>query len=124
MSLTIYAAIAVPTHTPHPSNHSLQWSADGQLVLITKNAVYILVSIYRAPRVALRVLTGVGKTPAPGITFDIASAVKNPVAAMQRVGEAAAPPLGLFRTMLEFEKGVLHHWPVDCQGSRHYYLCT
>jgi hypothetical protein len=39
----IYASLAVPTSAA-PSATCLQWTADGQLILVTKNAVHILVS--------------------------------------------------------------------------------
>ena len=41
--LPVYAALTIPTVTAYPSVNCLQWSADGQLCFVSKNAVHILV---------------------------------------------------------------------------------
>lgn len=42
-SLSIFTTLSIPTVTSHPSLKTVQWSADGQLAFVTKNAVIILV---------------------------------------------------------------------------------
>jgi hypothetical protein len=42
--VTVYTASSVPAATSHPTLNSLQWTEDGQLLLVTKTAVHILVS--------------------------------------------------------------------------------
>ncbi|KDQ50704.1 hypothetical protein JAAARDRAFT_199699 [Jaapia argillacea MUCL 33604] len=93
LKLPIYTALSVPTTTTHPSIRCLQWSGDGQVLLCTKSALYIL-------------------TPDPGINFDTPSVIKAP---MDKERSNTTEPLGWFRTMIEFEKLILHQWPLDSQ---------
>ncbi|KIM44974.1 hypothetical protein M413DRAFT_442941 [Hebeloma cylindrosporum] len=72
---SVYGAIALPTATSIPSHRCLQWSADGQLCLVTKNAVVIL-------------------TPDHGINFDADSALKSS-------SSSGGIPFGWFKTMIE-----------------------
>lgn len=39
----LHTALNIPTAIAHPAIHSLQWSCDGQLLFLTKTAIYILV---------------------------------------------------------------------------------
>ena len=41
--LPVYTALTIPTVTAYPSVYCLQWSSDGQLCFVSKNAVHILV---------------------------------------------------------------------------------
>jgi hypothetical protein len=46
-SLQIHATLNLPTATCHPLLNCMQWSPEGQLVIVAKNAAYILVKINR-----------------------------------------------------------------------------
>jgi len=41
----VYTASSIPAAASYPAINSLQWNEDGQLLYLTKNAVYILVSM-------------------------------------------------------------------------------
>ena len=41
--LPIFTTLSIPTVTSYPSLKTVQWSADGQLAFVTKNAVIVLV---------------------------------------------------------------------------------
>ncbi|KZV69295.1 hypothetical protein PENSPDRAFT_633282 [Peniophora sp. CONT] len=78
---------------PHPSAHSLQWTAEGQLAFLGKNAIYIL-------------------TPALGLNIDVSSAVKNAPSKLNTV----TTPLPWLKTVIEQDKrNLYYHWPSDSQ---------
>ena len=111
----IYAAIPVPTSATAPSTTCLQWTADGQLIVATKTAVYVLASTTFLGR-SFTMLTCVAyKTPDLGIAFESQYSVRTPSPGEPQPAEEAAA-LGLFRTMIEVDKNVLHHWPIECRG--------
>jgi len=43
--ITVYSTSSVTATASHPTINALQWTDDGQLLFLTKTAVYILVSI-------------------------------------------------------------------------------
>ncbi|KAI0030073.1 putative zinc-finger of transcription factor IIIC complex-domain-containing protein [Vararia minispora EC-137] len=94
MSLvSVYSALELPAFSPHPSVTCLQWTAEGQLLYLSKNAVFIL-------------------TPALGINADTSSAVKT----CPTKGNTAMRPLAWLKTVIEPDKRALYyHWPVDSQ---------
>ncbi|TDL24008.1 hypothetical protein BD410DRAFT_767896 [Rickenella mellea] len=87
----ILTAVNVPTVAPQPSPNCLQWSGDGQLVVCTKAAVYLL-------------------TPDLGVYFD-PGAVLNASLGKQ----ASRDTLGWFRTLIEFDKVDEQQWPAETQ---------
>jgi hypothetical protein len=44
--ITVYATSSVTAAASLPTINALQWTEDGQLLFLTKTAVYILVSIF------------------------------------------------------------------------------
>ncbi|KAK0478287.1 hypothetical protein IW261DRAFT_217115 [Armillaria novae-zelandiae] len=54
----VHTALNLPTATSHPSANCVQWSSDGQVVITTKSAVYIM-------------------TPDHGINFDTTSLLRS-----------------------------------------------
>ncbi|KAF8192909.1 hypothetical protein BJ912DRAFT_961343 [Pholiota molesta] len=84
-SLSIFTTLNIPTVTSHPSLKSVQWSADGQVSFITKNAVVIL-------------------TPDHGINFDNDSVIKS----TPNKDDSA---LGWFKTMIQHDQAVPMKWP-------------
>ncbi|KAF9479133.1 hypothetical protein BDN70DRAFT_709576 [Pholiota conissans] len=85
LSLSVYTTLNIPTVTSHPSLKSVQWSADGQVSFITKNAVVIL-------------------TPDHGINFDTDSVIKS-------TPSKNDPALGWFKTMIQHDQTVPMKWP-------------
>ncbi|EIN09445.1 hypothetical protein PUNSTDRAFT_119933, partial [Punctularia strigosozonata HHB-11173 SS5] len=94
-SHTVYTALNVPTHASFPSSACLQWSPDGQVILCTKSAVYIL-------------------TPEDGLSLDTALAVRTPVA-KDNIWMTNATNLAWYMTMIELGKGITYQWPAECQ---------
>ncbi|TFK52028.1 hypothetical protein OE88DRAFT_1718706 [Heliocybe sulcata] len=90
--LKTYASLVVPTSTTHPSADCLQWSADGQALLTTKSALYIL-------------------TPDAGINFDSSSVIRPIPGKGNKDGDTKS--LAWFRTMIEFGKAIVYQWPLD-----------
>ncbi len=43
--ITVYTTSSITAAASHPTTNTLQWTEDGQLLFLTKTAVYILVSI-------------------------------------------------------------------------------
>lgn len=62
---------------------------------MTKSAIYVL-------------------TPDAGVNFDSSSAIKSTAGKSPETSEGTST-LGWFRTMIEFEKAIVHQWPVDSQ---------
>ncbi|KAG9016781.1 hypothetical protein FRB90_002158 [Tulasnella sp. 427] len=74
---------------------SVWWSEDGQLLVLTQNAIYIL-------------------TPDLGIFFDPDSAVS----ATPTITSVEPPPkLGWYRTMLSVDKSTPNVWALDCENQ-------
>ncbi|KJA14204.1 hypothetical protein HYPSUDRAFT_195326 [Hypholoma sublateritium FD-334 SS-4] len=84
-SLPIFTTLSIPTVTSHPSLKTVQWSADGQLAFVTKNAVIVL-------------------TPDHGINFDNDSVIKS-------TPSKDDPALGWFKTMIQHDQAVPIKWP-------------
>ena len=103
----VYTSFNIPTVITHPSARCLQWSDDGQLCLVTKSAVHILVSIsviYRRCRLKC------AQTPDHGINFSTPADVKSPIP------DEGDRPLGWYRTMIETARTQTHSWPSLNQG--------
>ncbi|KAI0064060.1 hypothetical protein BV25DRAFT_1869513 [Artomyces pyxidatus] len=90
---TVHTALSIPIATSYPSINCLQWTEDGQLLLQTKTAIYIL-------------------TPDFGVNFDPASTIT-----AQPKNNEAAKPLGWFRTMIGIDRRAeaIYAWPADSQ---------
>ncbi|KDQ13011.1 hypothetical protein BOTBODRAFT_56326 [Botryobasidium botryosum FD-172 SS1] len=86
-TLQTYTALTVLT-AGNPSSRTLQWSEDGQLLLMTWHAVYIL-------------------TPDLGITFDLGSTI---CARPETGHNDTAEPLKWFRTLVELQRALAHPW--------------
>jgi hypothetical protein len=56
------------------------------------------------------------QTPDDGTAVHPDAAVKNPFVNEEGPGESRAP-LGFFKTMIEFDRAVAHHWPTLTTGS-------
>ncbi|KAI9510017.1 putative zinc-finger of transcription factor IIIC complex-domain-containing protein [Russula earlei] len=91
--VTVYTASSVPAAASHPAINSLQWTEDGQLLFLTKIAVYIL-------------------TPDLGVNCCSASEVAT---TQLKEGGPRANTLGWFRTVLELDRRSFHHWPSESQ---------
>ncbi|ETW79260.1 hypothetical protein HETIRDRAFT_478665 [Heterobasidion irregulare TC 32-1] len=91
--MTVHDALTIPAAGSQPSINCLQWTNDGQILFLTKTAIYII-------------------TPDAGINFDSSSTIK-----ASKMNDDAAPtkPLSLFRTMIEYDRIIACHWPVDSQ---------
>ncbi|KIP09279.1 hypothetical protein PHLGIDRAFT_505344 [Phlebiopsis gigantea 11061_1 CR5-6] len=91
----ILTALGLPAVSSFPSAECLQWSDDGQAVLLTRNAIYIM-------------------TPEPGIAVDTSSVVKQNLDRSLTLN--SQKPIGWLRTMIEGDKGAnLHQWVLTCQ---------
>ncbi|VDC03351.1 unnamed protein product [Peniophora sp. CBMAI 1063] len=78
---------------PHPSPTCLEWTSEGQLVLLGKNAIYIL-------------------TPDLGLQLNTSSAVKAIPSKLNTISK----PLPWLKTVLEQDKrNLYYHWPSDTQ---------
>lgn len=110
ISLPVYAALTIPTVTAYPSVNCLQWSADGQLCFVSKNAVHILVykRFYDLPTVIFLKKESI-QTPDPGINFDSTSVVKS-------TPSKDDPALGWFKTMVQRDTAMPISWPDYSQG--------
>ncbi|TFK90124.1 hypothetical protein K466DRAFT_638963 [Polyporus arcularius HHB13444] len=84
------SAVSVP-----PSVKCLQFSQDGQAILLTKYAVYIL-------------------TPDTGVSIELSSVIKQAPDSSKSPSRSTRP-LGWLRTMVEFDRSLAHQWPNDSQ---------
>ncbi|KAI0794108.1 transcription factor IIIC subunit delta N-term-domain-containing protein [Fomes fomentarius] len=75
-----------------PSTRCLQFSQDGQAILLTKHAVFIL-------------------TPDTGACVELSSVFQQ---ASDPKSSCATRPLGWLRTMVEFDRSLTHQWAADC----------
>ena len=108
--LPVYAALAIPTVTAYPSISCLQWSADGQLCFVSKNAVHILVHYIFMTYLSVSILNESIQTPDPGINFDSSSVVKS-------TPSKDDPALGWFKTMIQRDTALPISWPDYSQGG-------
>ncbi|KAH9943814.1 transcription factor IIIC subunit delta N-term-domain-containing protein [Amylocystis lapponica] len=92
--LMIYTALSLPAVSASPSANCLRWTGDGQLVMLTKSAVYILVLHFR-------------------LLFSSSDFNRSPIDTENL--HNGVPPIGWLRTMIEFDKTLAHQWPADCQ---------
>ncbi|PCH44432.1 hypothetical protein WOLCODRAFT_105111 [Wolfiporia cocos MD-104 SS10] len=77
-----------------PSSYCIRWTGDGQLLVLTKTAIYIL-----TPDIAIHI----------GTPSQIKQALDG-----RNIPENPAT-ISWFRTMIGFDKTLAHHWPADCQ---------
>lgn len=47
MAPPTYGVISIGHLAPYPSSSGVQWSTEGQALILTKNAVYILVRLFK-----------------------------------------------------------------------------
>ncbi|KAL7280333.1 hypothetical protein ACG7TL_005250 [Trametes sanguinea] len=92
--LQMLAALRLPSVTISPSAKGLQFSGDGQVILLTKYAVYIL-------------------TPDAGVNVELSSVMKQ--ALESDTPSQSAQSLGWLRTVVEFDRALTQQWPSDCQ---------
>ncbi|GBE86530.1 hypothetical protein SCP_0904090 [Sparassis crispa] len=92
--LPIFTALTLPGVSALPSVNCMQWTGDGQLVVLTKYAVYIL-------------------TPDVGIHVEPSTAAKRTLDVENAPN--ISRPVKWVKTMIEYEKALLHQWPADCQ---------
>ncbi|OSD04865.1 hypothetical protein PYCCODRAFT_1443665 [Trametes coccinea BRFM310] len=94
--LQMLAALRLPSVTISPSAKGLQFSGDGQVILLTKYAVYILVytssASYQSCLIDAYLDSGRWYTPSQ-----------------------SAQSLGWLRTVVEFDRALTQQWPSDCQ---------
>ncbi|EKM55654.1 uncharacterized protein PHACADRAFT_209176 [Phanerochaete carnosa HHB-10118-sp] len=89
-SYPILTALSLPAVSTFPSAGCIQWSADGQAILLSKSAIYIL-------------------TPEPGIAVDESSVIKQTLDRTLTIG--GQKPIGWLRTMLgNGKESDLHVW--------------
>ncbi|OCH96338.1 hypothetical protein OBBRIDRAFT_787420 [Obba rivulosa] len=92
--MAIPTALSLPAVWALPLAKCLQWSGDGQILMMTKSAVYIL-------------------TPDAGVRVDAASVIRQ--APELENSQHSIKPLGWLRTMIEYDRMLAHYWPADCQ---------
>ncbi|KAI0766669.1 putative zinc-finger of transcription factor IIIC complex-domain-containing protein [Trametes elegans] len=92
--LAVYTTLSLPSVSIPPSVKSLHFSDDGQAVLLTKYAVYVL-------------------TPDAGVNVEQSSVTKQTLDS--KLPPRGAPPLGWLRTLVEFDRSFTHQWPAECQ---------
>ncbi|KAI0642097.1 putative zinc-finger of transcription factor IIIC complex-domain-containing protein [Trametes meyenii] len=92
--VSVFTTLGLPSVSIAPSVRGLQFSEDGQAMLLTKYAVYIL-------------------TPDAGVNVELSSVMKQ---ALDFKSPSRSPqPLGWLRTIAEFDRSLVHQWPIDCQ---------
>ncbi|KAL5531750.1 hypothetical protein ACEPAG_4627 [Sanghuangporus baumii] len=93
----IFTALNLSAPGPHPSISCAQWSGDGQLVVCTKSAVFIL-------------------TPDLGINFENPSLLKTDRRNLQEHGSKdPGLDLGWHRNLIELDRNIAHSWASDTQ---------
>ncbi|KZT09847.1 uncharacterized protein LAESUDRAFT_721997 [Laetiporus sulphureus 93-53] len=90
----VFSALSLPAVSASPSAKCIQWTGDGQLLLLTKSAVYIL-------------------TPDIGIKAE--KSVRTQDLADAEHAQRSLRSMSWSRTMVAFDKTLVHHWPADCQ---------
>ncbi|KAH9840069.1 transcription factor IIIC subunit delta N-term-domain-containing protein [Rhodofomes roseus] len=78
-----------------PSAKCLQWTADGQLLVLTKSAVHIL-------------------TPHVGMSNELTSTVEH-TEGKEQDPSRNVKRTGWLRTMIGIDKALVYQWPADCQ---------
>ncbi|KAI0048739.1 hypothetical protein FA95DRAFT_1517013 [Auriscalpium vulgare] len=89
---TVHTALNIAIAASYPSINCLRWTEDGQILFLTKTAVYIMTSDL-------------------GVNIDSSSAVRSRPAGQSETSK----DLGWFRTIIELDKRAFHHWPSDSQ---------
>ncbi|KAF7324606.1 hypothetical protein MKEN_00501900 [Mycena kentingensis (nom. inval.)] len=94
----VYSSLTVPV-APATSFGGIQWTADGQVLFLTKLALYIM-------------------TPDHGLSFDPAAKIK---AQLRPVKKSASDPqtdvelISWYRTLVQFDRPVDYRWPEQSQ---------
>lgn len=112
----MYTASSFTAAASHPTVNALQWTEDGQLLFLTKTALYILVSIVPLASYPTFSYNERVKTPDLGVKFRSTSSVTS---TKPKDSVSGANALGWFRTVLELDRRSFHHWPTESQGKRH-----
>ena len=116
-ALPLLTTLSLPAVTTFPSVHSLQWTADGQVILLTSSSVFVLVSydLLDYASFSLMLLT---QTPDPGISVENSSVIKQPLDEI-RMKMGSHKPVGWLRTMIEWGKtSEMFPWAAECAGIR------
>ncbi|KAI0741644.1 transcription factor IIIC subunit delta N-term-domain-containing protein [Daedaleopsis nitida] len=92
--LPLPTALNLSAMSVSPSVKALQFSQDGQAILLTKYAVYIL-------------------TPDTGVSVELSSVVQQASDSKSRTSHGTRP-LRWLRTLVEFDRSLAHQWPTDC----------
>jgi general transcription factor 3C polypeptide 4 len=109
----ILTALSLPAVSTFPSADCIQWSGDGQVVVTSRYAIYILVSKAFIIFVSCSLSN---QTPDPGINVDSSSVVKQDLD--KSLTLETHRPIGWLTTMIEGNKGAgMHQWVLDSQGS-------
>ncbi|TBU30572.1 putative zinc-finger of transcription factor IIIC complex-domain-containing protein [Dichomitus squalens] len=91
--LPLPTVLGLPAVSVSPSVQGLQFSQDGQAVLLTKYAVYILT---------------------PDLGVNVHSSVIKKITDIKPSPRGIVRPLGWLRTMIEYDRSLPHQWPIDC----------
>lgn len=98
----VYTILNLPTVITFPSPRCLQWTSDGQLIFVTKSAVYVLVGSTSCFETFRRNYDPLNEqTPDHGINVDNESLVKSSIP-KALLGDQEA--IGWFRTMVHDSK--------------------
>ncbi|EMD39169.1 hypothetical protein CERSUDRAFT_46938 [Gelatoporia subvermispora B] len=92
--MAVPTALSLPAVWAPPSAKCLQWSGDGQILLVTRSAVYIL-------------------TPDAGVRVGATSIIRQ--APELEDSQYGIKQLGWLRTMIEYDKTLAYYWPAECQ---------
>ncbi|KAF7303878.1 hypothetical protein MIND_00617900 [Mycena indigotica] len=96
----IYTALNAPVVASVPSTSSLQCTADGQILFLTKTSLYIM-------------------TPNHGLNFDLVPPIQAQPRKMKKTPseiEEEVEPIGWFRTLVQFDRPVNYVWPEQSQN--------
>ncbi|KZT70773.1 hypothetical protein DAEQUDRAFT_810373 [Daedalea quercina L-15889] len=93
---SLLTALSLPGVSAAPSGSKcLQWTADGQLIVLTKSAVHIMI-----PHVAV-------SNELSSNVEHVEGKVQDPSSDLKRIG--------WLRTMIGIDKTLAYQWPADCQ---------
>lgn len=114
-TISVHSAIGLPAFALYPSINCLQWTAEGQLIYLSKNAIIVLVLPTRLSMLEIQAyVLKIPQTPIPGVNIDSSTAVKS----ISTKGNAVTKPLAWLKTEIEQDKRALYyHWPTDTQGT-------
>jgi hypothetical protein len=117
---SLYATLSLPALSTFPSAKCIQWSEDGQAIILTRQAIVILVhTIYihsnQSPSPVMM------QTPALGIVVEPSSVVKQSLDRKETSDHKQH--LGWYKTIIERQKSdEPHHWAMECQGNPYLFV--